>query len=267
MLRQHLGTHDRCRRVAGEEAEIVFKHHHVEALDPAVGGVDQSGRHEAVADGGIDQSRVHLPDLRTGQRQLVQCLQRLEPVRPAGKLHVQSQMPGRGRIGQGDGVHFRHQIGQGTNPLAFGALALHCERIGIVQRRCVQPGQALVGIDASDRVVCLLRRHALVDLVVNNECSAGVVPHQVELPAFQCPAHDHGGQIALLADLEALVPQVLRRQFGQQLLLGKVLAADHQPGRDGLGAGNGQHGGGQQPPGMAPECGTKRRECRHDGPP
>ncbi len=237
---QHLGAHHRRDRIAREIALVVFEHLQIEAFHPAVGGVHQPGIDEAVADGVVDQAGVHLADLRAVQRHVVQRLHRLQAVRAAGKLQVQPQQPVVFRVGFTHLFHFGHQLRHGANLLFFRALALHGEGVSVVHVRRLQPHQAELGVEFFHRVVSFLRRHALIDVVKDDQRCAGVFPGHVDLFVDHRVAGDHRGQIGLGFDLKTFGPQVLHGDRRQNALFGKVLARQRERGGPGGRAGHQQ---------------------------
>ncbi|SSW83748.1 Uncharacterised protein [Klebsiella pneumoniae] len=85
---QRVLTDHRGDGIAREEAFIIFQHLEVEALHAPVGGINQPGVDEAVAHRVIDQTRVHLADLRAVQVHLIGGLKRLHAVAAPGKFQV-----------------------------------------------------------------------------------------------------------------------------------------------------------------------------------
>ena len=107
---QRVFTHHRSDRIAREEAFIIFQHLQVKALHAPVGGVNQTGVDKAVAHRVIDQSRVHLTNLRAVQRHVIGGLQRLHAVAAPGKFQVQAQQPVFVRVGFTDLLNLRHHL-------------------------------------------------------------------------------------------------------------------------------------------------------------
>jgi hypothetical protein len=68
---------------------VVFQQLQVEGVQATVGGVDQAGKHLAVAQGGVDQAGVHLADVFAGQVHVVQLDHAGQAVGAVGELGVQ----------------------------------------------------------------------------------------------------------------------------------------------------------------------------------
>ena len=78
----------------------------------------------------------------------------------------------------------------------------------------------------ADLLVALLRRVLLGVLVDVAQRRPGVLPADVDLPAFERLAQHGGAHADALVGLEAVGREQLARDLGDELLLGEALAAD-----------------------------------------
>lgn len=228
MALHDLLTHHRGSVVEGEVLLVVLQHAQLEILQAAVGGVDEAEEHLAVLQRGVDQPGVHLADVVAGEVQAVQLAHGAEAVGAAGELRVHGEQvgaPGLGLLLFGE--HPR-EIADALDAQALGLFLGHGQGIGVVEAGRLQPDQALGFVELLDPAVGSRGVELLVDVVVDDQRRAGVLPDDIQLAAFLGGAGQGAAQPGGDRHVVAALLQELRGDGGEDALLGEGLAADAQ---------------------------------------
>lgn len=223
-FKRALADHGR-RVVRREEVLVVLERHDAEALHAAVGRVDEADLQLIVVQGRIDEPRIHLLQLRAAELHAVGGEQRLQAVGAIRefRIHAEYVMLRGGIVLQVLG-ELRHRADAG----GLREFARQADRVGVVERRRIEPHEPARHVERLDAPVHLLGRQLVLDLVVDERRRARVVPHQVELAVLQRAARERAAEPGADFDVVAARAQVLRREFRQHVLLGEVLRAQHE---------------------------------------
>ncbi|MNE30356.1 hypothetical protein D3C80_1238660 [compost metagenome] len=103
----------------------------------------------------------------------------------------------------------------------------HGKGVSVVGLGRVQPGDAFLRIKLADFFVRFVRAELVHDFIVSNQRSAGVFPIHIDLTILLRRAQNGRTQVRAFVDIVAIGAQELSGHLGNQLLLGKLLAADH----------------------------------------
>ncbi len=225
VARQHLGAHDRCRRIHRLHRQRVGQHHQAERGQRAVGAVGHGG---VDARGALRRGLDRDGRVAAGQREDL-LLPQLEAV---GRLEGRQRIGpldefGRGRQLEGTAADqpARQVVQAGQLVLRRQVLA-HGDGPGVVGRCRLQPDQTVLFIERArplEAAAQVLPGRVLL-VGVEEGAVAGVFGVQVHLAGEQCAAHDlgvaqlqpvHGGDAGALQRLQHQLAE--QRAFGVDL--------------------------------------------------
>ena len=125
------------------------------------------------------------------------------------------------------GEHPR-EIADALDAQVLGLFLGHGQGIGVVEAGRLQPDQALGFVELLDPAVGSRGVELLVDVVVDDQRRAGVLPDYIQLAAFLGGAGQGAAQAGGDRHVVAALLQELRGDGGEDALLGEGLAADAQ---------------------------------------
>ena len=198
---------------------VVLQNHEIKRRYATVGREHDGGVDLPVFQRGIGQPRVHTLDVVPVELESVRFLPPREPVGTRIELRV-----GRKRK-LGAAVHGLGEVAHGDDAALLRLVAVHCEAVGIVHRRHVEPDNALGRIDFLDLPVRLFRRVELVgDLVEYAKCGAGVFPIDIDLAVLEGRANGRTAHAGLAVGRETFCLEQCDGHRRHDLLLGEGLA-------------------------------------------
>ncbi|CAM2160435.1 hypothetical protein PT2222_80020 [Paraburkholderia tropica] len=231
---ERLFAHDRHGVVRREEMLVVFERHDAEALHAAIGRVDEADLQLVVVQRRVDEARVHLLHLRTLEVHAVGFEQRLQAVGTIRELGVHAEHH---TLRLGIRLQIIRELRDRLDAGLLREFAGQADRVGVVERGGIEPDEPARFVERLHALVHGFGAELVGELVVDQRRRARVIPHHVELAVLQRAAHERAAEARAHFDVVAARAQILRRDFGQHVLLGEVLRAEHDFGGERRGAG------------------------------
>lgn len=151
-----------------------------------------------------------------------------EAVGAAGELRVHGEQVAAPGLGLPLFGEHPREVADAVDAQALGFFLGHGQGVGVVEAGRLQPDQALGFVERLDATVGSRGVELLVDVVVDDQRRAGVLPDDIQLAAFLGGARQGAAQAGGDAHVVAALLQELRGDGGEDALFGEGLAADAQ---------------------------------------